>query len=79
MPHGNESKGTPMTTWMLLEHSDELLAKLFSHSDLPDFVPLFDSTELAAYSAVSPLLVKDDAQGKLSRLVRQNLMTGPDW
>jgi hypothetical protein len=65
-----------MTTWMLLEYSDDLLVKLFSHIDLPDFVRLFDLTELATYSAFSPLLVKDDADGKLSRLMRQ---APADW
>jgi hypothetical protein len=65
-----------MSVWMLLEPKEQLLAELFRHVDHPDFVPLFDSTELAIYAAFSPLLVADDSAQTLSRLVRQ---APTDW
>jgi hypothetical protein len=54
-----------MTTWMLLEHRDNVLPALFRLMDYPDFTPLFEATELAAYADISPLLVKDDGDGTL--------------
>ncbi len=54
-----------MTTWMLLERTDDLLPALFRTMGHPDFVELFDSTELASYSDSSPLLVHDDSDGAL--------------
>lgn len=63
-----------MTTWMLLERDDDLLPALFRQMNNPDFVELFDSTELAAYANFSPLLVTDDSDGTLLKA----LETAPD-
>lgn len=60
-----------MTTWMLLEHTDHLLLSLFRQMGRPDFVRLFDSTELMIYSQFSPLLVKDDRDGTLLQAIKE--------
>lgn len=60
-----------MTTWMLLEHTDPLLPSLFRQMGRPDFVRLFDSTELMIYSPFSPLMVKDDSNGTLLRAIKE--------
>ncbi|MDY7568026.1 DUF4123 domain-containing protein [Pseudomonas sp. RTC3] len=60
-----------MTTWMLLEHTDHLLPSLFRQMGRPDFVRLFDSTELMIYSQFSPLLVKDDSDGTLLQAIKE--------
>lgn len=59
-----------MTTWMLLEHTDHVLPALFRQMGRPDFVRLFDSTELMIYSQFSPLLVKDDSDGTLLQAIK---------
>lgn len=59
-----------MTTWMLLERNDDLVPALFRQMNNPDFVELFDSTELAAYADFSPLLVTDDSDGTLLKALQ---------
>ncbi|MGV8863914.1 MAG: DUF4123 domain-containing protein [Pseudomonas sp.] len=59
-----------MTNWMLLERTDDLLPALFRQIDHPDFVPLFDTTELGLYSEFGPLLVKDNYQGALLQAMK---------
>jgi Domain of unknown function (DUF4123) len=59
-----------MTTWMLLEHRDDLLPALFRQMGYLDYEGLFESTELATYSEFGPLLVKDDNDGTLLELMQ---------
>jgi len=60
-----------MNTWMLLERTDSVLPDIFRQIDIPDFVRLFDTTELAIYAEFSPLLVKDTDQGALLKAMQQ--------
>jgi hypothetical protein len=66
-----------MTTWMLLQRTDDLLPALFRQMNNPDFVELFDSTELAVYADSSPLLVTDDSDGTLLEAMRTAPGTWP--
>lgn len=61
---------------MLLEAKDPLLAELFRQVDHPDFIYLFDTTELAVYRELGPLLIADDSHARLSQWVHQNPV---DW
>lgn len=66
-----------MTTWMLLDRTDDLLPALFRTMDHPDFVELFNSTELARYSESSPLLVRDNSDSTLLEAMRTAPGTWP--
>lgn len=60
-----------MNKWMLLEPREQPLAESFRRVDYPDFVSLFDTTELSIYSELGPLLIADDSDALLSQWVHQ--------
>jgi hypothetical protein len=66
-----------MSTWILLDRTEDLLPALFRQMNNPDFVELFDSTELAIYADMGPLLVKDDGDGTLLHVTQAAPATWP--
>lgn len=58
---------TVLSTWLLLDFDEELPKRLYQWGDQPDPFRLFDETELAGYSAQSPLLVRAENNPGLLR------------
>lgn len=58
---------TALSTWLLLDFNEELPKRLYQRGDQPDPLRLFDETELASYSAQSPLLVRAEHNPKVLR------------
>src|SRR5690554_5366159 len=58
---------TVLSTWLLLDFDEGLPKRLYQWGDQPDPLRLFDETELAGYSAQSPLLVSAEHNPRLIR------------
>lgn len=65
-----------MNTWLLLERTNSVLPQLYRKIGAPQLSMLFDTTELAAYTEQSPLLVTTDENSDLLNAVQQ---TPEDW
>lgn len=58
---------TVLSTWLLLDFDEGLPKRLYQWGGQPDPFRLFDETELAGYSAQSPLLVRAEHNPRLLR------------
>ncbi|WP_095101587.1 DUF4123 domain-containing protein [Pseudomonas sp. Irchel 3A5] len=65
-----------MNTWILLERAESVLPQLYRNIGAPQLSMLFDTTELAAYTEQSPILVTTDEASDLLKAVQQ---TPEDW
>ncbi|MCI8210595.1 hypothetical protein AUC61_13725 [Pseudomonas sp. S25] len=65
-----------MNTWILLERTKSVLAQLYKKVGAPKLSMLFDTTELAAYTEQSPILVTTDETSDLLKAVQQ---APEDW
>ncbi|MCQ2994126.1 hypothetical protein ALP94_00581 [Pseudomonas savastanoi pv. glycinea] len=65
-----------MNTWLLLERTNSVLPQLYRKIGAPQLSMLFDTTELAAYTEQSPILVTTDESSDLLNAVQQ---TPEDW